>query len=114
MPSQDGTNERERSPRRTPSSSNMASRKPIVGGNWKSNPGNKAAIDSLVEAFNGAGFDDSKIDVVICPTMIHALYTQGKLDKKFQIAAQNCSKVGEGAFTGEVTCGQLLDMGRES
>lgn len=92
----------------------MATRKPIVGGNWKSNPANKAAIDGLIEAFNAAGFDSDKVDVVICPTMIHALYTQGKLDGKFNIAAQNCSKVGEGAFTGEVTCGQLLDMGRLS
>lgn len=91
----------------------MPARSPIIGGNWKSNPKSRAAIDDLAKAFCASDFDGAKVEVVIAATALHCMYAKEKLGGKFQVAMQNCSKEGEGAFTGEVTCGQILDMGLE-
>jgi len=84
-------------------------RQPIVGGNWKSNPKGKAGVEELVAAFNACNF--SKTQVVIAPVAIHIPMCMEKFKGDIKIAAQNCSKEGEGAFTGEITVGQMLDMG---
>lgn len=86
-------------------------RKPIIGGNWKCNPKNAAGVDELISAFNGCGFDSSKVDVVICPTAVHIAQCKSKFDAKINVSSQNCSKEAEGAFTGEITVGQLMDLG---
>lgn len=87
----------------------MAARKPIVGGNWKSNPKNVADVDALAEEFVKCSF--SKCEVVIAPISIHLGHCVNKFkDSSIQVAAQNCSKEGEGAFTGEITVGQIQDI----
>lgn len=86
-------------------------RKPIVGGNWKCNPKGTAEVEQLITAFNACGFDAGKVDVVIAPIGIHLPLCQAKFDPKIQVCCQNCSKEGEGAFTGEITVGQMLDLG---
>ncbi|CAD7941750.1 unnamed protein product [Amoebophrya sp. A25] len=88
-------------------------RKPIIGGNWKSNPATVKAIGELLDSFNSAGFDAEKVDVVLAATALHIPLVKEKLDAKFKVAAQNCSKEKEGAFTGEITCGMIADCGLE-
>lgn len=91
----------------------MSSRKPIVGGNWKCNPASIKAIDALVSEWAGSEYDLSKVDVVIGATHLHLQYLQKLANDRFKVSAQNCSKYGEGAYTGEVTASQLVDAGFE-
>eukprot|EP00972_Heterocapsa_arctica_P057232 8445034-Heterocapsa_arctica.AAC.1 len=83
-------------------------RKPIVGGNWKCNPGKLADAMALVEAWKATAFDKDKIEVVICPTALHISSVKPGLEAQgIQVSAQNMSKTDMGAFTGEWTAGQL-------
>jgi triosephosphate isomerase len=87
-------------------------RKPIVGGNWKCNPGKLGDAMALVEAWKGKPFAADKIDVVICPTALHISSVKPGLEAQgIMVSAQNVSKTDMGAFTGEWTGGQLVDMG---
>jgi len=88
-------------------------RKFIVGGNWKCNPATQKEANTLLEAWKKTAntFDKEKVDVVICPP---ALWMGDLRDRLSGIGmctcAQNVSKTGSGAFTGEWTAEALLDM----
>lgn len=86
-------------------------RKPIVGGNWKCNPKTlEEALKLIGDWKNQVPFDKSKIDVFACPMMPHLLKVKLPMEKLgISACAQNCSKTGEGAFTGEVSAAQLKD-----
>jgi len=88
-------------------------RKPFVGGNWKSN-GTVDSARALCASLTGAGVAAwrNKVDVVISP-IAPQLGLVGKFVKKslIRIASQNVSASGEGAFTGEISAGQLKDAG---
>ena len=86
-------------------------RKPIVGGNWKCNPGKLADAKALVEAWKEKGFDKDKVDVVIAPTALHLGHVKAPLEALgMQVSAQNVGKNDMGAFTGEWTASHLQDM----
>eukprot|EP00448_Togula_jolla_P000320 CAMPEP_0170612898 /NCGR_PEP_ID=MMETSP0224-20130122/23975_1 /TAXON_ID=285029 /ORGANISM="Togula jolla, Strain CCCM 725" /LENGTH=251 /DNA_ID=CAMNT_0010938445 /DNA_START=45 /DNA_END=800 /DNA_ORIENTATION=+ len=85
-------------------------RKPIVGGNWKSNPAKLAEATSLVDAWKAKPFDASKVDMVVCPTALHIPFLKGSLEALgAQVCAQNVSATGFGAFTGEWSADHLVD-----
>jgi len=86
-------------------------RKPIVGGNWKCNPKTiKEALQLIQDWKNQVPVDKRKIDVFACPMLPHLLKVKQPLEKMgISACAQNCSKTGEGAFTGEVSAAQLKD-----
>ncbi|XP_013211105.1 triosephosphate isomerase-like, partial [Microtus ochrogaster] len=63
------------------------SRKFFVGGNWKMN------------------------GVVCAPPTAYIDFARQKLDPKIAVAAQNCYKVTNGAFTGEISPGMIKDLG---
>eukprot|EP00928_Gymnodinium_smaydae_P040169 TRINITY_DN2728_c0_g1_i1.p1 TRINITY_DN2728_c0_g1~~TRINITY_DN2728_c0_g1_i1.p1 ORF type:complete len:701 (+),score=165.57 TRINITY_DN2728_c0_g1_i1:76-2178(+) len=87
-------------------------RKPILGGNWKCNPSSRAEVKKLLEAWKAKPFDASAIDVVACGMNPHLAMMKPLCSAQgIQLGAQNVSKTGEGAFTGEVTAGQLVDAG---
>jgi len=88
----------------------MTKRKPWVGGNWKCN-GTRASIEDLCKSLNKTQFDASAIDVVICPTAIHIGDVSKSLNESFIVAAQNISKTGNGAYTGEISIEILKDFG---
>ena len=90
-----------------------SARKPIVGGNWKSNPATTDKVNELVTAFNAVEVSQEKVDVVIAPTFLHIGTTKASFQAGIKVAAQNCSKSDEGAFTGEVTAGMIKDIGRK-
>merc|ERR1711934_1198400 len=89
---------------------NMA-RRPIVGGNWKCNPADPAAIDGLIANINAC--DTSKCDVYVCPSPLHVAMVNGKLTNGAKIAPQNCNFTGCGAYTGEMAVDQMKAMGIE-
>mmetsp|Transcript_32325 Transcript_32325/g.52023 ORF Transcript_32325/g.52023 Transcript_32325/m.52023 type:complete len:379 (+) Transcript_32325:111-1247(+) len=85
-------------------------RKPIIGGNWKCNPKTLAEATALLSEWKTVSFDKRKIDVYVCPMMPHLLKVKPVMQKMgISACAQNCSKTAEGAFTGEVSVGQLAD-----
>lgn len=86
-------------------------RKLFVGGNFKSN-GNKKFIQSHCEnVLNKMQFDPSKLDVIVSPLFIHLSLAQQHLKNNVQLASQNISVSGDGAFTGEISGSALKDLG---
>lgn len=53
------------------------------------------------------------IDVIVGVPALYLDYTRNLLPRAIQVAAQNCYKVPKGAFTGEVSPAQLLDIGAD-
>lgn len=84
-------------------------RKFFAGGNWKMN-GNKATIDEIL-AFLAAGPINDNVDVVVGVPAVYLDYVQSRRPATLQVAAQNCYKVGKGAFTGEISPEMIKDVG---
>merc|ERR1711934_846408 len=89
----------------------LATRTPIVGGNWKCNPTDPAAIDGLIANINAC--DTSKCEVYVCPSPLHVALVNGKLSSGVKVAPQNCNFTGPGAYTGEMAVDQMAAMGIE-
>jgi len=86
-------------------------RKPIVGGNWKS-MNTVAYTKELLAAFAGCGADAAKADVVLFAPAMHIAHSlEAVAGSAINIGAQNVSKTGEGAFTGEISVNQVADAG---
>lgn len=87
----------------------FATRKPIVGGNWKLNPSSRAEVTALIEGLNS--LPPAKCDVMICPPSVYLNLVQDSAAPHLNVSTQNCYKEDKGAFTGEVSPQQLHDMG---
>jgi len=86
-------------------------RKPIVGGNWKS-MNTVAYTKELLTAFKGCGASADAADTVLFTPFLHMAHAMKEVEgSAINIGAENFSKSGEGAFTGEVSIGQLADFG---
>lgn len=84
-------------------------RKFFVGANWKCN-GTLTSVDDLTETvYSKLNWDKGLGDVVVAPGLLHLLRVSAHLPAHLQVAAQNCSLQGLGAFTGEVAAEQLRD-----
>jgi len=83
-------------------------RRPIVGGNWKCN-GTTKSINELVEGLNQ--INCTGIDVFCAPISIHLPRVLTMLQTGMVVSSQNISAFPTGAYTGEVTPEQLLDLG---
>lgn len=86
-----------------------ASRKFFVGGNWKMN-GRKKCLGELINTLNAAKFP-SDTEVVCAPPSAYIDFVRQKLDPNIAVAAQNCYKTPNGAFTGEISPGMIKDLG---
>jgi triosephosphate isomerase (TIM) len=86
--------------------------KPVVVANWKMNMN----LDSLSKFAKDFSAENVPVDVVICPPAPY-LYVLNALKMKFNatyaIGAQNVHSEKSGAFTGDVSADQLLDVGCE-
>lgn len=81
----------------------------FVGGNWKCN-GTKDSISKLVTELNNAKLEND-VDVVVAPPFVYIEQVKNSLTDHIEISAQN-SWVGKGgAFTGEISVEQLIDIG---
>ncbi|EAW83711.1 hCG1641902, partial [Homo sapiens] len=85
------------------------SRKFFVGRNWKMN-GRKKCLGELIGTQNAATVPaDTKV-ICALATAYNELARQ-KLAPKIAVAPQNCYKVTNGAFTGEISPGMVKDLG---
>jgi len=89
----------------------FATRKPIVGGNWKCNPVSASALPELVRNFDGVAAHLDKCDVYVCPSNLHVALCKDDFVAGVSVAPQNCNFGGCGAYTGEMAVDQIKDMG---
>ena len=82
----------------------------LIGGNWKCN-GTTAQIASIVKILNDGGEFPQKSEVVIAVPMIHIKSVQSQFRDDIAVAAQDVSRTGMGAFTGEHSAQMLVDSG---
>merc|ERR1719460_2781735 len=92
----------------------MATRKPIVGGNWKCNPVSAASLPELVRNFDGCAPHLAKCDVYVCPSNLHVALCKDDFAPGISVAPQNCNFGGCGAYTGEMAVDQIKDMGMKT
>eukprot|EP00244_Chara_vulgaris_P010129 TRINITY_DN4545_c0_g1_i1.p1 TRINITY_DN4545_c0_g1~~TRINITY_DN4545_c0_g1_i1.p1 ORF type:complete len:256 (+),score=72.72 TRINITY_DN4545_c0_g1_i1:153-920(+) len=86
-------------------------RKFFVGGNWKCN-GTVESVSKLVDTLNAGEIVSTDIvEVVVAPTFIHVPLVKDRLRKEIQVSAQNCWVKKGGAYTGEISAEQLVDLG---
>ncbi|KAK9108716.1 hypothetical protein Sjap_016776 [Stephania japonica] len=89
---------------RTPSS------RPVLAMAGSGKNGTKDSINKLVSDLNSAKLEDD-VDVVVSPPFVYIDQVKNSLTEKIEISAQN-SWVGKGgAFTGEISVEQLIDIG---
>jgi triosephosphate isomerase len=84
--------------------------KPVVVANWKMN----MTLESISKFVDGFGNETFSAEVVVCPPapylyILDALKKQQK--RSFSVGAQNVHAEKSGAFTGDVSAEQLLDVG---
>ncbi|KAF5390992.1 hypothetical protein D9757_004047 [Collybiopsis confluens] len=80
----------------------------FVGGNFKMNPTTREAKEALVKILNEADLDQNT-EVVVAPPSLYLIPLQDIIRKDVKVAAQNCYFKDSGAFTGEISPGQLVD-----
>jgi triosephosphate isomerase len=75
----------------------------LIAGNWKmfKGPAETLTFFDSFEAPDG-------VDVVLCPPFVSL---EAAVGEEWPIYAQNVHWAGEGAFTGEVSAGMLLELG---
>ena len=82
----------------------------LIAGNWKMFKG-PAEAGEFCRALRDADLPED-VDVVVCPPFLSlAVATQALAGTEIGVFAQNCHWEAEGAFTGEVSTGMLLELG---
>ena len=84
-------------------------RKSVVIGNWKMN-GNREKASEIVTFLNTCTALEN-IDVIYAPPSIYTSKVVGDVDKRIQVALQNCHSEPCGAFTGEISPEMGEDIG---
>lgn len=86
-------------------------RKPFIAGNWKMNMTGESAValaSGLVAELNGI----DTVDTAVCPPYVYlASVAQALKTSNISLGAQNVYFEEKGAFTGEISCGMLKDVG---
>lgn len=111
-------------------------RRPIIGGNWKMNT-DRAAAEALAAAVARAAADlnapattppttppttPDKVETIIFPPFVYLQCVRAVLDAArpgssapdrplVALGAQDCYHAEKGAFTGEISCAMLRDVG---
>ncbi len=92
------------------SASSKQARKLFVGGNWKCN-GSLQFIKEFPETcLNTIKYDSAKVEILIAPTSVHLPTAMKTIKNDIHVSAQNISKFGNGAYTGEVSAEMLNDI----
>jgi triosephosphate isomerase (TIM) len=86
-------------------------RKFFIAGNWKMNLLRDTSV-ALVHQLMDQLHNPVNVDVAVCPPSVY-LHDVGATVRgsQIRIGAQNVHPGAEGAFTGEVSCGMLKDLG---
>jgi len=86
-------------------------RRYLVGGNWKSNGSMAFAKSFSAEVLNALKFDPARVEVVVAPTALHVSTVQASVNSNINVAVQNLSLTGNGAFTGEISADMIQEAG---
>lgn len=89
----------------------MSRLKPFIAANWKMN-GNISLINEFAQQFNAASL--SNVDVLVCPPSVYLAEFSRQVSAENSIIAvgtQNLSEHDSGAFTGEISCNMLNEIG---
>jgi triosephosphate isomerase len=87
-------------------------RKPFIGGNWKMNTDSKNAVELAKGVAQGCAGVLDKVDVSVCPPFVYLSAVKNALgSSNIGLGAQDVYFEAKGAFTGEVSCQMLKDVG---
>jgi triosephosphate isomerase len=87
------------------------SRQYLVAGNWKMN-GSHAANAELMKGLVAGIGQSPAVEVLVCPPSLYLESVSQQLGGSIRLGAQNLSDQEKpGAFTGEIHCGMLRDVG---
>lgn len=85
-------------------------RKPFVAGNWKMNL-DQGTSDALVTDLLAKSFDDT-VEVAVCPPYVYAAAVGQQINgSNIGLGCQDVYFEPKGAFTGEISCSMLKDIG---
>lgn len=86
-------------------------RRKFIAGNWKMNLDRRESVAlarQLVEALSG----NTRLEVAVCPPHVYLeAVGAGVRGSSIGLGAQNMYHAANGAFTGEVSAGMLIDLG---
>ncbi|MFM4703399.1 triose-phosphate isomerase [Aeromonas bivalvium] len=88
----------------------MGNRKPFVAANWKLH-GCRSQLEQFTTAcLKGLG---ERVETVLCPSHVHLDFASRLLSDQrvMRLGAQNMSQHQSGAYTGEVSCEMLIEVG---
>ena len=86
-------------------------RKPFLAGNWKMNMNSTTAVNLAAGLAKELAEIDS-VDTAVCPPFVYLQSVAAALSASgIALGAQDVYFEGNGAFTGEISCGMLKDCG---
>ena len=86
-------------------------RRPLIAGNWKMNTDRSSAVALAAGVAKGA-VDFPKVDLIVCPPFVYLEAVRQALgNAPVALGGQNIYHQSQGAFTGEISPGMLLDLG---
>jgi triosephosphate isomerase len=86
-------------------------RKLFIAGNWKMNLLRNSSHELLARLRDALESID-QVDIAVCPPSVYlSTVAEALQGSNIALGAQNCYSQPEGAFTGEVSCAMLLDVG---
>jgi len=87
-------------------------RKPFIGGNWKMNTDSKSAVELAKGVVQKCGAILDKVEISVCPPFVYlAAVKQALGSSSIGLGAQDVYFESKGAFTGEINCQMLKDVG---
>ena len=88
-------------------------RKNIIAGNWKMNKNLNEGIELAKEVNKLVNQNvHNNVEIILAPPFIHLTEINKIIDKKrINLAAQNCSKNKNGAYTGEISAEMIVSTG---
>jgi triosephosphate isomerase len=89
----------------------MATRRPLIAGNWKMN-GLRASVEDFRQIVAGAKPLREKADFIVCPPATLIFQFVGSCDGGgIEVGGQDCHAEPSGAFTGDISAEMLADLG---
>ncbi|MEO5569530.1 MAG: triose-phosphate isomerase [Bacteroidia bacterium] len=91
-------------------------RKKIVAGNWKMNCTHEEAVSLTTEIAELLKAENTReVKIILAPPFLHIGIVRylTQEEKRISVAAQNCSSISSGAYTGEVSAAMIKSVGAE-
>lgn len=86
-------------------------RNKLIVGNWKMNLTLEEARRLTLDVRQGLTTLSEKVEVVVCPSFVHLANVHYQLPSSIKLGGQDVFWQSNGAYTGEISCDQLSDLG---